>query len=57
MKFYRHLYGRGTSSVNFRDYEEPQKHCQSINVDVDVDVDVAIFWLVFNKSLSSLAVF
>ena len=44
-------------SVNFRDYEELQKRCQSINVDVDVDVDVAIFWLVFNKSLSSLAVF
>ena len=40
-------------SVNFRDYEELQKRCQSINV----DVDVAIFWLVFNKSLSSLAVF
>ena len=42
-------------SVNFRDYEELQKRCQSINV--DVDVDAAIFWLVFNKSLSSLAVF
>ena len=39
-------------SVNCN-YEELQQHCQSINV----DVDVAIFWLVFNKSLSSLAVF
>ena len=34
------------------------KNCKSSQlINADVDVDVAIFWLVFNKSLSSLAVF